>query len=133
MKFRTQPNEHTCGAIAVINCMTLLGAKPHSLELVKGIVNNDLHGTWVKDLERGTRAIGMRFKRATWPLDRSKIYILLLANPRFTYRGKGEFQHYVVLSKYGIHNNYDFKKKKYTKCSNWLNEEDRIVSVYETY
>lgn len=128
MRFRTQPNHYTCGALALINCMIALKQKPLSLELVKGICNNGTHGTWVNDLRIGFKGLGYSFQKVNRRTNPEGVYVLLIWTPE-----DPKIQHYVVSTAKGIHNNYDYKTDRYTKCSKSLMKNEKIVSMYEVF
>lgn len=125
MTFITQPNHHTCGTTAIYNAMVALGCSPPAFNTIKLLCNNTKEGTWSKDLVKGIKALGLRFKRVKRLSKRSGVYILT------TKTGHNEY-HYVVYYKGRIINNYSPKHKRYIKLSK-VKLKDRILSRYEIY
>lgn len=123
MNFKAQSNEYTCGTTALHNSLVSLGLPTPSFKKIRRLCNNTKDGTWVKDLIKGGRSLGLRFKRCSRRSKPFGTYILIVACP------EDDADHYVVSSPWGVHNAYI--NGRYVKRGEGLG--GKILSIYEVY
>lgn len=103
MRARTQPNNYTCGPVAIQNAMIALGLKPPGLKpLSKALLTNRLTGTNSTRLVKILKGLGLKVRSVTRRTKPDGVYICLYPH--------SAGYHYVTSTKHGIHNDHNGKR-----------------------